>query len=203
MTLIVLGLCHETVNEGSQTKQGYTERNLAYVVNKACCAKLLDEGYLTLHQHRGKLHDRVDAVNALVRTMTVNLAIEVHMNSRPKTEGFFCMAWHSSGTGKRIARKIAGELRLLKRTDLGLNLVDHSRRWIDDDREYAGAPSLTWLEDVRCPSLIVELCHLSNEAEAHWIERLDNRVLAGEALARGIIDYYLEEKNGLDKVPES
>lgn len=194
MTLIVLGLCHEAGDEGSQTKEGYTERNLAHVINKACRAKLLDEGLLTLYQNKGNLYQRADAINALNLTTKVDLAIEVHMNSSlaPGREGFFLMCWHTSSTAMRVAKKIAGELRFMKRKDLGLNLVDHARRWIDDPKEYDSAPSLTWLEGVKCPSLIVEVAHLSNEKEAHWIERLENRILVGEAVARGIIEHYLE-----------
>jgi len=194
MTLIILGQCHDENDEGAKTKEGRTERYLAHTINKACQAKLLDEGLLTLYQNKGNLYQRVDAINDLSQTMKVDLAVEVHMNSSPAQErkGFFLMCWHTSSTAMRVAKKIAGELRFMKREDLGLNLVDHARRWINSPKEYGSAPSLTWLEDIRCPSLIVEVAHLSNEKEAHWIERLENRILVGEAVARGIIEHYLE-----------
>ena len=194
MTLIVLGLCHETGDEGSQTKAGYTDRALAYFINKACQSKLLDEGYMTLHLDHGKLHNRIDAINALLRTMPVTLAVEVHMNNfkHKEREGFFLMAWHSGFSAIDVAKKIAGELRLLKRKDLGINLVDHRRRWIDDPKAYGSAPAVAWLEDIKLPSLIVEVCHLSNDKEAEWIEKIENPVLVGEALADAIIEYLRE-----------
>jgi N-acetylmuramoyl-L-alanine amidase len=197
MTLIALGLCHDKEDQGAASKTGMTERSIAYVINKACQAKLLDEGFLTLNLDRGNLDQRVDAINALRLTTKVDLAVEVHMNSfqDPTREGFFCMVWHTSLTARNVAKKIAGQLRFMKRKDLGLNQVDRSRRWIDHHWEYENAPSVAWLEDVKCPSIIVEICHLSNEKEAEWIEALDNRILVGEGIAQGIIEYYREADN--------
>ena len=70
----------------------------------------------------------------------------------------------------------------------GVNRVSESRRWMGTPKECDGK-RLGFLQDINCPSVIIECCYLSNPAEAKWIAEMENRAAVGRAVGGGIKQY--------------
>lgn len=194
--MIVLGRCHDRLHQGACTPDGLSEWQLAYHINEACALHLRQNRILCLRMG-GTLRQRVGAINYLYESVgNPCIAIEVHQNSvqNPETNGFFCMAWHKSLEAQVLGMDILEELGKARpeARNLGLNKCSGDRRWIGEPMEYGDAPKLSWLQDIKCTSLVVESCHVSNPGESAWISNLGNRKAVGVAVAKGVMQYLKE-----------
>jgi hypothetical protein len=127
------------------------------------------------------------------------VAVEMHCNEmpgKPLQRGYFCMAWYSSAAAVEMSRAINREIRDLRPLAKcrGINKVSHDRRWVGTGMEYPDGP-LGFLENIPCPSVIVETGYLSNPIDAGWLRERGNRYVLGHSIGRGIRNF-LEVQDG-------
>jgi hypothetical protein len=121
------------------------------------------------------------------------VAVEMHCNQMPgvaKQRGYFCMAWYSSAAALEMSREINQEIRTLRPSAKcrGINKVSHTHRWVGTELEYPD-DQLGFLEDIPCPSVIVETGYLSNPIDAGWLRERENRFSLGLAVGKGIRNF--------------
>lgn len=207
MSMVILGRSHDEERRGATTPDGLSEWIISDDVNKAVVDELRDRSVsnpLVLRFGR-RLVDRVATLKHLGKVSSYDCAIECHCNRiltglpllpDSKFHGYSVLAWYRSDTSIHLADCILDEIARVRpdAKNLGINRVASSTRWVDNRREYEGAPRLAWLEDTPGPAVIVEACYLSNPEEAAWIAKLENRKSIGWAIARGVDRWLTETK---------
>jgi hypothetical protein len=136
---------------------------------------------------------------------TDTAAVEIHCNAmegRPLQRGYFCMTWYDSERAIKLAQAINREIRDLRPLAKcrGINKVSHTHRWVGTGMEYPDGP-LGFLENVSCPSVIVETGYLTNPIDSNWLREQGNRYVLGHSIGQGIL-HYLEDRNGSAKSAE-
>ena len=144
---------------------------------------------------------RIALIKAHCRTHPASdtVAVEMHCNAmedRPLQRGFFCMAWHSSEEAIKMSQAVNRELREMRPLAKcrGVNKVSHDRRWVGTGMEYEDSP-LGFLENIPCPSVIVETGYLTSPIDSNWLRVQGNRYVLGRAVGKGILNY-LEDRDG-------
>ena len=122
----------------------------------------------------------------------IPIAVEMHCNKMPGNpgqRGWFCMAWYASAAAREMAREIVRQMKQIRPEKCrDVNLVSHTHRWVGTVKEYQDG-SLGFLEDVPCPSVIVETGYLSNRRDADWLKVKENRFALGRAVGQGIRNF--------------
>jgi N-acetylmuramoyl-L-alanine amidase len=121
------------------------------------------------------------------------------MPDKPLQRGFFSMAWYNSAKAIALARAINKEIREARPLTKcrGINKVSHDRRWVGTGMEYEDSP-LGFLENVPCPSVIIETGYLTSPIDSNWLREQGNRYVLGRAIGQGILNY-LEDQDGLER----
>jgi N-acetylmuramoyl-L-alanine amidase len=108
-------------------------------------------------------------------------AVDIHFNAvdNHSVKGAEVIYLHKSEKGKLLAQKIYDSLLLLP--------FLAPRKVVDT--EELGRGDLAFLKKIKCPSVIVEPCWLSNPQESQLLQDPAKRAAIGEAIARGILAF--------------
>ena len=194
--------CHDEENQGFRIPGGLSEWELAPVINQSI-VKVCNQADLIARCLEDTLYSRIQQINIfnefLARSCGSPLAaVEVHCNNHPDpgNTGFFAAAHWRSYHARELAACILRRMReaFPSRRDQQMNLVSYRKRWICHRKEYRtrGIKPLAFLIQTRPPAVIIEPANLSNVYDAEWISDAENRAAVGEAVGRGIVDYFKE-----------
>ena len=185
--------CHDDAHPGKTIGEGHeawSERSLARAVNEALAMQLREHGLTPYPVYAGTLADRIRILQGLPYAPVV----EVHFDSLPqRTEvaGYFAICDSENRPAQELGESILDAMAgaFPERRSMGLCRAEEHHRWVGTPREYDGQ-RLGLLEGLRKqPVAIVEACYLTNPTEAKWIRRLENRLLLGVAIGRGVSAY--------------
>jgi len=206
--VIILSRCHCDDDTQAVSPSGYTENEQAEYMNIRMQHDIRmdkwiqDRKIVCLYLNRGPLRERIAAINYSHKTVGVHAAIEPHFNALVDADGepvksqrgFYAMCWRGSKYGLLLAQKMVERIgQIHPGPNLGVCEVDDDSRWIGHEKkEYDDAPSLAFVQNTRCPAVIVELGYYTNKEEGLWLEKLPHRYEVASAMARGIVDYLKE-----------
>lgn len=83
--LIVISRCHDEDDQGARTEAGLSEWYLTDIINQEIERVLSINKLQVIYLNRGKLKQRIAAINYADKTVDVSAAIEVHCNYVNKT----------------------------------------------------------------------------------------------------------------------
>jgi len=182
--------CHDDRSPGKTIGEGpdaWSERSLARAVNEAVTMYLREEGLGAYPVFAGTLASRI----GILQGLPPGPVVEVHFDSLPqRTEvaGYFAIVasdnYAAQDLGGSILDAMAGAFP--ERRSLGLCRADEQHRWVGTPREHDGQRLGLLAGLPGRPVAIVEACFLTNPSEAKWIRRLENRLLLGIAIGRGV-----------------
>ena len=195
MTCVYICRCHSPRAQGARTAAGLTEWQIAEDINTEI-ARTLESCGVNCEILERTLPWRINTINQFAGRD--DLAVEVHCNASPNpgAHGYSALAYYRSKPAIGLACDILDSLDSLAgvlthnsrpRMDT-LNLVDANRQMIGTDREYS-TKRQAFCSQTKCISVLVECLFLTNPREAALIAMRKNRVLIGNAIAGGIVDY--------------
>lgn len=196
--------CHSDQDPGKTLGEGpeaWSERSLARAVNEALDMQLREDGLTPFPVQNGTLFGRIKTLQGL----PVAPVVEVHFDSLPqRTEvaGYFAIVDSENKAGQELGESILDALAgaFPDRRSLGLCKADEQHRWVGTPREYDGQRLGLLVALKRQPVVIVEACFLTNPTEAKWIKRLENRLLLGVAIGRGVSAYIARTRETASKI---
>ena len=192
MANIHLCRCHNRNNQGARIGDGLSEWQIADVINQSARAVLWASPHWVAVLQK-TLQERINGVNSFVKIATKpTVAVETHCNKfdDPDRAGHFAMAWKDSQDSRLLAKCLLDQMDIIRpdAKNHGVCLCDLDKHWIGTPKEYPGKRK-AFLYRIKCPSVILECCHLSNPTDAEWIKERGNQRKVGCAVGRGIARY--------------
>lgn len=185
--------CHDDLHPGKTIGEGpdaWSERSLARAVNEALAMQLREDGLTPHPVYAGTLADRI----GVLQRLPVAPVVEVHFDSLPqRTEvaGYFAIVDSENRPAQELGESILDAMAgaFPERRSLGLCRADEQHRWVGTPREYDGQRLGLLVGLRRQPVVILEAAFLTNPSEAKWIKRLENRLILGTVIGRGVSAY--------------
>lgn len=187
---IYIGAAHTEQNPGARAG-ALEEYSISLDVHKGI-GEILRQHTEILHTFLLKtLSERLDIVRAAKDAV---LYFEPHCNNlpeNPKARGYYIIIQAENTVAKKCAQKLLEGLAALPlpRVRDGICYHNNGRCWFENGPTWFRT-KIAALEELSIPSLIVEMCYLSNEMDRLWIEQPEHRYLFGNVLGRWLVDVW-------------
>lgn len=175
MAKVFIGVGHGGADSGAVGKGGLLEKNLNLSIAKACGAALERHGVKVKLSRTKDENDPVNEEVAECNSFAPDLAVDIHNNAGGGTgaETFYTIG---GGTGKKLAENILAQLAA----------IGYRSRGAKTRKTANGSDYYAFIRNTKAPAVIVECAFV----DSNDIERIDTepeRIAAGEAIARGIL----------------
>lgn len=175
MAKVFIGVGHGGADSGAVGKGGLLEKNLNLSIAKACGAALERHGVKVKLSRTKDENDPVNEEVAECNSYAPDLAVDIHNNAGGGTgaETFHTIG---GGTGKKLAENILAQLAA----------IGYRSRGAKTRTTANGSDYYAFIRNTKAPAVIVECAFV----DSNDIERIDTepeRIAAGEAIARGIL----------------
>lgn len=175
MTKVFIGVGHGGKDSGAVGKDGAIEKNLNLSIAKACGAALERSGVKVLLSRTKDEPDTVAQEVAECNKFAPDLAVDIH-NNAGGGDGAETYYTKGGGTGKKLAENILAQLVQLGQRSRGAKTRTNS----------SGSDYYAFIRDTKAPAVIVE-CAFIDSNDVQLIDTEAERVVVGEAIARGIL----------------
>jgi len=142
---------------------------------------VLDSGPRVAKGPNGYAAWKTERINAI----KPSLAIELHCNSGPPARHYSEVIHGPSKEGTRAAQLIAAALKRRLDPDLFDSRGARPNAWPWPDEH-----PMFFIQDIHCPSIIVEGCFLTNEGHAQWLASDGGYESYGGIVAEGILEWW-------------
>ena len=153
MKTIFINAGHHNADQGAH-HNGFKESELNIALRDVVVLRLKEEGY-TIESVPDRLTLRESIAWINERTESTDFAFSIHFNSHRNLQVRGTSVYYSSEEERNIAKifseNIAGALDFWNQ-----GAIHDSQSWIGE---------LGWLRKLKCPSVLVEVCYLTNEID--------------------------------------
>ena len=175
MAKVFIGVGHGGSDSGAVGKNGLLEKSLNLSIARACAQALRRSGVTVQLSRAADEDDPVSQEVAECNSFAPDLAVDIHNNAGG---GDGSEAYHSraGGTGKQLAVNILDQLAALGQRSRGAKTRLTA----------SGADYYAFIRETKAPAVIVE-CAFVDTRDIELIDTEAERIAAGEAIARGIL----------------
>lgn len=175
MKKVFIGVGHGGSDPGAIAHNGQKEKDLNLSIAKACGAYLSSKGVSVMYSRTKDEYDTVGEEVTECNAFAPDLAVDIH-NNAGGGDGAEVFHTHLGGTGKTLAVHILNEI-----VKVGQNARGTKTRTNASGKDY-----YAFIRNTKAPAVIVE-CAFVDTADLAIIDTEAERVVMGEAIARGIL----------------
>lgn len=175
MAKVFIGAGHGGSDSGAVGKNGLLEKSLNLSIARACAQALQRSGVTVQLSRTTDADDPVAEEVAECNSFAPDLAVDIHNNAGggDGSETYYSRA---GGTGKQLAVNILDQLAGLGQRSRGAKTRLTA----------SGADYYAFIRETKAPAVIVE-CAFVDTSDIELIDTEAERIAAGEAIARGIL----------------
>ena len=175
MKKVFIGVGHGGSDPGAVGHDGQYEKDLNLSIAKACGAYLERYGVQVAYSRTKDEYDPVAQEVAECNSFAPDLAVDIH-NNAGGGDGAEVYHTHLGGTGSSLAVNILAEIGKLGQKSRGAKTRTNA----------SGCDYYAFIRNTKAPAVIVE-CAFVDSHDLDLIDTEAERVLVGEAIARGIL----------------
>ena len=175
MAKVFIGVGHGGIDSGAVGMGGLLEKSLNLSIAWACAQALRRSGVTVQLSRVTDEDDPVAEVVAECNSFAPDLAVDIH-NNAGGGDGAETYYSRAGGTGKQLAVNILDQLSRLGQRSRGAKTRLTA----------SGADYYSFICETKAPAVIVE-CAFVDTADVELIDTEAERIAAGEAIARGIL----------------
>ncbi len=191
MPKVFLGVGHGGTDSGA-IGNGFKEKDLNLSIALACNDVLVSHGVTVM---MSRTTDEDDSIAEEIRecnNFKPDLAVDIH-NNAGGGDGAECFYHYGGGKGKVVAENI-----LIEIVRVGQNSRGAKVRTNEKGKDY-----YAFIRETTAPAIIVECAFVDNPKDVQVIDTLQEQILIGNAIARGILRVFgipYKNENALYKV---
>lgn len=176
---------HHNNDSGHVTWHGYRENEIVKEIRDKVQEKLPEGYYVPDHL---PLRDSIDWVNAQCDPDDIAIDIHLNANNNRSIRGTECYYFRDSTLASKYARLISQALKI------------PNRGHRPDTQTWVG--QLGWLRQMRCNSVVIEVCYLTNDEDRDLILTAEGKEKAAEAIVKGLKGQDLLPSTALERFVE-